>query len=317
MLQVAYEADCRALPASRHKFSPRKFIQPQLMACLVPKGFLRLDYRGLAARLADHPDLCESIGLKAVPHLATFQKAAARLLAAVPGRRMFDAVLEYGRQAGIIRRRVPPGGRRRDRAGVAAHQRLITSGGGPSAEIPTRRGLTPTSPRSSWWSTAPATWCWRRSRARAGVRPGAIRASTRPGRPPRPDYSYHAQAEVDGEDQIIVAAEVTVATNDEPQAVPMATAALENLEAAGIERPLAGDGAKVPIPNMADTCSFSEKAVAGLERIGTDPYLAVERQRHHDESVASESAAPRRRRARRSGCEPHHGQRPARTFTRR
>ncbi len=57
------------------------------------------------------------------------------------------------------------------------------------------------------------------------------------------DYSYNAQAVVDGEDQIIVAAEVTAATNDKQQAVPMATAALENLEAAGIERPRAADGA--------------------------------------------------------------------------
>ena len=37
------------------------------------------------------------------------------------------------------------------------------------------------------------------------------------------DYSYNAQAVVDGEDQIIVAAEVTAATNDKQQAVPMAT----------------------------------------------------------------------------------------------
>lgn len=106
VLQVAYEAACQALPAYRHKFSPKKFTQPQLMACLVLKEFLRTDYRGLAAHLADHPDLCEAIGLKAVPHFTTFQKAAARLLAAVPGRKMFDAVLAYARRAGVIRRTV-------------------------------------------------------------------------------------------------------------------------------------------------------------------------------------------------------------------
>src|SRR5262249_13106269 len=61
------------------------------------------------------------------------------------------------------------------------------------------------------------------------------------------DYSYNAQAVVDGEYQIIVAAEATAAANDKRQAVPMGRAALENLEAAGIERPKAADGAAVPI----------------------------------------------------------------------
>jgi hypothetical protein len=106
VLQVAYEAACRALPAYRHKFSPKKFTQPQLMACLVLKEFLRTDYRGLAAHLADHADLCHQIGLKAVPHFTTFQKAAQRLLAAVPGRRMFDAVLERALKDRVRKRRV-------------------------------------------------------------------------------------------------------------------------------------------------------------------------------------------------------------------
>jgi hypothetical protein len=107
VLQVAYEVACRALPAHRHKYSPKKFTQHQLLACLVLKEFLRLDYRGLAEHLADHPDLARQIGLKAVPHFTTFQKAAARLLAAVPGRKMFDAVLEHALRSKVRRRRVP------------------------------------------------------------------------------------------------------------------------------------------------------------------------------------------------------------------
>jgi transposase len=106
------------------------------------------------------------------------------------------------------------------------------------------------------------------------------------------DYSYNAQAVVDGADQIIVAAEVTREANDKQQAVPMARAALANLGAAGIERPTAADGAAVPIPNTADTGYFSEGAVAGLEQIGIDPYLAVERQKHHDAPVAPEATSP-------------------------
>ena len=106
MLLVAYEAARRALPAHGHKFSPKKFTQPQLLACLVLKEFSRLDYRGLAEHLADHPDLRHLIDLKAVPHFTTFQKAAVRLLAAVPGRRMFDAVLERALKGGVRKRRV-------------------------------------------------------------------------------------------------------------------------------------------------------------------------------------------------------------------
>jgi transposase len=49
------------------------------------------------------------------------------------------------------------------------------------------------------------------------------------------DYCGNAQAAVDGEHQIIVAAEVTNESNDKQQAVPLAEATLENLEAAGIE----------------------------------------------------------------------------------
>ena len=51
------------------------------------------------------------------------------------------------------------------------------------------------------------------------------------------DYCYNAQAVVDAEEQIIVAAEVTRAANDKQQAVPMAQAALENLNAAGSSGP--------------------------------------------------------------------------------
>ena len=106
------------------------------------------------------------------------------------------------------------------------------------------------------------------------------------------DYSYNAQAVADDEDQIVVAAEVTPAANDKQQAVPMGRAALANLEAAGIERPRAADGTAVPIPNTADTGYFSEGAVAGLEGLGLDPYLAVERRKHHEAPVAPEETAP-------------------------
>jgi transposase len=106
------------------------------------------------------------------------------------------------------------------------------------------------------------------------------------------DYSYNAQAVVDGANQIIVAAEVTIAANDKQQAVPMARAALNNLEAAGIDRPKGVDGAPVPIPNTADTGYFSEEAIKGLEGLGMDPHVAVGRQKHHEVPVPSEATTP-------------------------
>jgi transposase len=105
------------------------------------------------------------------------------------------------------------------------------------------------------------------------------------------DYSYNAQAVVDSEHQIIVAAEVTQAANDKQQAVPMAQAALGNLEAAGIKRPVAADGAVVKIANTADAGYFSEEAVTGLEGLDIDPYIAVERQKHHEAAAEPEPTA--------------------------
>jgi Transposase DDE domain len=104
------------------------------------------------------------------------------------------------------------------------------------------------------------------------------------------DYSYNAQAVVDGAHQIIVAPRVTDAANDKQQAVAMGQAALDDLKAAGIERPKGADDRPVPIPNTADSGYFSAGAVAGLEAIGLDPYIAVERRKHHEAPVTTEAA---------------------------
>jgi hypothetical protein len=107
VLLAAYEAAREALPAYRHRFSPKKFTQHQLLACLVLKEFLRVDYRGLAAHLEDAPALRALITLEVVPHFTTFQKAARRLLAAAPARKLFDAVLARAVRQGVRKRRVP------------------------------------------------------------------------------------------------------------------------------------------------------------------------------------------------------------------
>jgi hypothetical protein len=106
------------------------------------------------------------------------------------------------------------------------------------------------------------------------------------------DYSYNAQAVVDGAEQIILAAEATNAANDKEQAIPMAQAALNNLQAAGIKRPTGVDSTPTPIPNTADTGYFSEKAVQELEKMGIDPHIAIGRQKHHEAPIPAEAAVP-------------------------
>jgi Transposase DDE domain/Transposase domain (DUF772) len=91
-LRVAREAlrlGMDALPLYSHPCSPKKFTQPQLFACLVLKTFFKTDYRGLVAHLADNSDLRAVLGLSAVPHFTTPQKASRRLLRLPKARRLF------------------------------------------------------------------------------------------------------------------------------------------------------------------------------------------------------------------------------------
>jgi hypothetical protein len=95
-LRVAREALAVAksrLRAYAHKFSPKKFTQPQLFACLVLKTFLKTDYRGLVAHLADHSDIRTALGLETVPHFTTPQKASRRLLRQRGARRLFRSTV--------------------------------------------------------------------------------------------------------------------------------------------------------------------------------------------------------------------------------
>jgi transposase len=95
------------------------------------------------------------------------------------------------------------------------------------------------------------------------------------------EYCGNAQASVDGACQIIVACDVTDATNDKQQAEPMAQAIRTTLVQAGLESPKDEAGAVHPIPATLDNGYYSEAAVAALETLGFDPYIAIGRQRHH------------------------------------
>jgi transposase len=95
------------------------------------------------------------------------------------------------------------------------------------------------------------------------------------------EYCGNAQASVDGACQIILACDVTEASNDKQQAEPLAQATLATLTQAGLERPKDEAGAAQPIPATLDNGYYSEAAVAALETLGFDPYIATGRQRHH------------------------------------
>jgi hypothetical protein len=106
------------------------------------------------------------------------------------------------------------------------------------------------------------------------------------------DYCGNAQASVDGACQIILACDVTEASNDKQQAEPVAQATCATLIQAGLERPKDVSGAAQAIPATLDNGYYSAAAVVALETLGFDPYIATGRQGHHSaQAEASETPA--------------------------
>jgi transposase len=95
------------------------------------------------------------------------------------------------------------------------------------------------------------------------------------------EYCGNAQASVDAAHQIIVACDVTAASNDKQQAEPLARLTGASLAQAGIASPTDATGARQKIPATYDSGYYSAGAAAAVEQLGFDPYMATERQRHH------------------------------------
>lgn len=70
-----------ALPKYASRCSRHDFTQPQLFALLVVRQFLRTDYRGVVAWLAEWEELRRALRLRKVPHYSTLCYAERRLLA--------------------------------------------------------------------------------------------------------------------------------------------------------------------------------------------------------------------------------------------
>jgi transposase len=106
------------------------------------------------------------------------------------------------------------------------------------------------------------------------------------------DYSGNAQVSVDATCQVIVACFVTAAANDQQQAVPLAQATRDSLGRAGVAWPVDAAGQARKVPATADSGYFSAAAVADLEQLDFDPYLATQRQKHHGPAAAAASLPP-------------------------
>ena len=94
VLVAAHAVAAEAIPAYAHRFSPKSYTQHQVFACLVLKAFLKTDYRGVTALLADCPDLRAVIGRRRTPHYTTLQKASKRLLSAEATTPLLDATVK-------------------------------------------------------------------------------------------------------------------------------------------------------------------------------------------------------------------------------
>jgi hypothetical protein len=106
VLLVAHGVARRCLPAYSHRCSPKKFTQHQLFACLALKEFLKLDYRGTEALLADSPSLRSSIDLAVAPDFTTLQKASRRLLKLSNVRHMLGDTIVKAQQMHLFKKRV-------------------------------------------------------------------------------------------------------------------------------------------------------------------------------------------------------------------
>jgi hypothetical protein len=95
----------KALRPFAHRFSPQRYTQPQLFACLTLKIFFKTDYRGIVQLLRDLSDLRRVLGLRYVPHFTTLHKASKRLLCRHRVRRLLHGTLRrfQGRRTRVRR----------------------------------------------------------------------------------------------------------------------------------------------------------------------------------------------------------------------
>ena len=102
---MALEAAQQAVTEYAHTKSPRKFTQPQLLACLIIKELRGLDYRGIHVMLSEWSDLRQVLGLHRVPHFTTLCAASKRLLRKPIAETLLRSILQQCRDLGLLKAR--------------------------------------------------------------------------------------------------------------------------------------------------------------------------------------------------------------------
>lgn len=100
--RMALRAAGDALPNFAKAKSPKKFTQPQLVACLIVKEFLCQDYRSIQVMLSEWSELRDALELTSIPHFTTLCQAARRLLTKPLTDRLQAATLALCRQGKLL-----------------------------------------------------------------------------------------------------------------------------------------------------------------------------------------------------------------------
>jgi transposase len=101
--RAAYLTAQNALPDYSHRFSPKKFTQPQILVCLILKIFFKTDYRGIVAILNDSSELRKTFNLSVVPHFTTLQKASKKLLCSNIANQLLESSVRITCESKIIK----------------------------------------------------------------------------------------------------------------------------------------------------------------------------------------------------------------------
>jgi transposase len=103
--RMALKAARETVDDYSHPKSPRRFTQPQLLACLIVKEIRGLDYRGIHIMLSEWSDLRQVLGLRRVPHFTTLCAASSRLLRKRTTQALLRTILQQCKDAGLLKAR--------------------------------------------------------------------------------------------------------------------------------------------------------------------------------------------------------------------
>ena len=114
--RLAFVVAERVLPLYAHNFAQKRYTQPQLLACLLVKEYLNLDYRSAEEVLDASTGLRDALGLKRAPnHSTLWHFARHRLTPELIEQALAETVRLLDLDAGLVEkngsdlRRVPSG----------------------------------------------------------------------------------------------------------------------------------------------------------------------------------------------------------------